>query len=105
MEHLRSVAPQMRPHEVRLLEARILEGRGDNDAAMSVYHGLVAEYVGLEARYRYASFLSRLNEHESAMHGFNELLKHSGRFAASNEKEQRWVDAARQAVINLGAER
>ena len=101
---LRIAAPNMRPHEVRLLEARILEGQGDNDAAISVYRGLVAEYVGLEAHYRYAFFLSRLNQHESAMHGFNELFKHSRSFPASNANEQRWVDAARQAMVNIGAE-
>ena len=105
IDRLRVAAPNMRPHEVKLLDARILEGQGDNDAAISVYRGLVADYAGLEARYRYASFLSRLNQHESAIHGFNEILKHSRRFATSNEKEQRWVDAARQAVVNIGAER
>ena len=102
---LKAVAPKMRPHEVRLLEARILEGQGQNDDAISAYRQLVAEYAGLEAHYRYASFLSRLNQHESAMHGFNELFQRSRRFAASNHNEQRWVLAARQAMVNIGSER
>ena len=103
--HLWNAAPKMRPHEVRLLEARILEGQGENDAAISLYRGLIAEYTGLEAHYRYATFLSRLNQHESAMHGFNELFKRSRRFASSHEDEQRWVDAARQAMVNIGTGR
>lgn len=99
--HLRAVAPQMRAHDVRLLEARILEGQGEIDAAISAYRELLAEQAGLEAHYRYASFLSRLEQHESAMLGFDELFRRSSRFTASNQSEQRWVDAARQAMANI----
>lgn len=91
-------APKTRPMEVRLLEARVLEGRGDNDAALAVYRDLVPQFVGLEARYRYGSFLARLGQHEAASHMFDEVVKHSKRFASSMEDEQRWASAARQAI-------
>jgi len=97
---LRAAAPKMRPRELRLLEARILEGQGENDAAMLIFRELIAEYVGLEAHYRYASFLAKINQHESARHCFAELLQNSSRFRSSNKDEQRWVDAARQAVVD-----
>ena len=102
---LRDAAPKMWPRELRLLEARILEGQGENDAAIAVYRGLIAEYVGVEAHYRYASLLTKLNRHESARNCFDELLTYSSRFKSSNQDEQRWVDAARQAVVKPAAER
>jgi len=95
---LRAEAPKVRPQEVRLLEARLLEGRGENDAAFAIYRELVPVFVGLEARYRYASLLLRLGKNEAAMDMFNEVMKHSQRFAPSIEEEERWVDAAKQAI-------
>jgi hypothetical protein len=56
--------------------------------------------VGLEARYRYGDFLARLGQHEAASHVFNEVIKHSQRFASSIEDEQKWALAARQAIGN-----
>lgn len=91
-------APKTRPQDVRLLEARILEGRGENDAALAAYRDLIPVFVGLEARFRYGDFLSRLGQHEAAGHMFNEVVKHSQRFASSIEDEQRWASAARQAI-------
>jgi hypothetical protein len=95
---LKAAAPKMRHHDVRLLEARVLEGRGQNEAALAVYRELIPAYVGSEALYRYAALLSRLGQHESARDIFNEVIKHSKRFAAATEDEQWWVDAARQAI-------
>jgi hypothetical protein len=97
---LKSSAPNFRPADARLLEARVLEGQGDNDAALRAYQALVPEYVGLEARFRYAQLLARLGQQESAMQVLNEILKQSKRYASSLEDEQRWADAARQAVVN-----
>jgi hypothetical protein len=97
---LKSSAPKLHPHDVRLLEARVLESKGQNDAALAIYRELVPAYVGLEVLYRYAAFLSRLGQHETARDIFNEVIKHSKRFASTVEDEQRWVDAARQAIAN-----
>lgn len=98
ISQIQAEAPKTRPMEVRLLEARVLEGRGDNDAALAAYRDLVPLFVGLEARYRYGRFLARLGQHEAASHMFNEVVKHSKRFASSIEDEQRWASAARQAI-------
>jgi hypothetical protein len=100
LTRLKSSAPKKHPNDVRLLDARVLEGQGQNDAALATYRELIPVYVGLEARYRYAAFLSRLGQHESAMHMFNEVIKHSKRFVSSLEAEQRWVEAARHAIAN-----
>jgi hypothetical protein len=98
LARLKAEAPKTRPQEVRLLEARVLEGRGENDAALAVYRDLIPVFVGLEARYRYGEMLARLGQHEAASHMFNEVISHSKRFASSLEDEQRWANAARQAI-------
>ena len=95
---LKKDAPKNRPQEVRLLEARMLEARGDNDAALAVYRELVPTFVGLEARYRYGRFLLRLGRDEAAMQMFDEVMKHAKRFASSIDEEQQWVSAAREAI-------
>jgi hypothetical protein len=100
LARLRADAPKSRPLDVRLLDARVLEGRGENDAALAAYRELVPAFVGLEARYRYGAFLTRLGQHEAASHMFNEVIKHSKRFASSVEDEQQWASAARHAIGN-----
>lgn len=100
LARLKSDAPKTRPLEVRLLEARVLDGRGERDAALAAYRALIPEFVGLEARYRYGELLSRLGQHEAAGHMFNEVIKHSSRFASSIEDEEQWAAAARQAIAN-----
>jgi hypothetical protein len=98
IERLKSNAPKFRPLEVQLLQARVLEGRGEKDAALSAYRELIPAFVGLEARYRYGSFLSRLGRHEAAMEVFNDVVKYSKRFSSSLEEEEHWVSAAKRAI-------
>jgi hypothetical protein len=95
---LKTDAPKVRPLEARLLEARVLQGRAENDAAIAAYRELIPVYVGLEARYRYAELLLSLGQHEAAHHMFDEVLKHAKRFSSGVEDEQRWAMAARQAI-------
>jgi hypothetical protein len=95
---LKAAAPKLRPLEVRLLEARIDEGRGEYDAALAVYREILPAFVGLEARYRYGRLLLRLGKREAAMEMFNEVVKHAKRFASSIEEEEQWAEAARQAI-------
>ena len=96
---LKNAAPKVRALEVRLLEARIHEGRGEYDAALAVYREILPAYVGLEARYRYGRLLLRLGKQEAAMEMFNEVVKHARRFASSIEEEAQWAEAARQAIV------
>lgn len=104
ISRLRLAAPKTRENDVRLLEARIFDGKEQIDAALLAYRELVPAYVGLEARYRYAALLLRLGQQESAMQVFNDLIKHAKRFASSVEDEQRWADAARRAVAGVKLE-
>lgn len=97
---LKADAPKQRPLEVRLLEARVLEGRGENDAALAAYRELVPLFVGLEARYRYAQMLARLGQSEAALEVFNQVLTQAKRVSTTVEGEEQWVAAARRAVRN-----
>ena len=98
LDRLKAAAPKTRPLDVRLLEARMLEGRGETDCALGAYRELIPIFVGLEARYRYADLMSRLGQHAAATEMFNDVIAHSKRFASSVEDEQQWVAAARQAI-------
>jgi hypothetical protein len=95
---LKAAAPKLRPLEVRLLEARLHEGRGKYDAALALYREILPAFVGLEARYRYGRLLLRLGRQEAAMQMFNEVVKHAKRFGSSIEEEEQWAHAARQAI-------
>lgn len=94
---LKADVPRHRPLEVGLLGARVLEGRGENDAALAAYRELIGPFVGLEARYRYASMLSRLGRNEAALEVFNQLLTQAKR-GSGVETEEEWVAAAKRAV-------
>ncbi len=98
IERLKIAAPKLRPLEVRLLEARVHEGRGQYDPAAAIYREIVPAFVGLEARYRYGRLLLRLGRQEAAMEMFDEVVKHAKRFASSLEEEEYWASAARQAI-------
>jgi Uncharacterized protein conserved in bacteria containing a divergent form of TPR repeats len=98
IERLKSEAPKTRPLEVRLLEARRLEGLGRHEEALALYREVLPVFVGLEARYRYGELLLKLGKREAAMENFNEVLKASKRCASPIEEEERWAIAARQAV-------
>jgi hypothetical protein len=98
IEQLNSKAPKLRAQEVRLLEARVLEGRGQDDAALSAYRQLIPGFVGLEARYRYGSFLLRQGRNDAAMEVFNDVVKYAKRFSSAIEEEERWAAAAKRAI-------
>jgi hypothetical protein len=99
LARLKADAPKTRPLDARLLEARVLEGRGDTDAALAVYRELVPAFVGLEARYRYGRLLLRLGRNDAAMEVFNEVVKHAKRFTSAIEEEEQWAAAAKQAIV------
>ena len=63
-----------------------------------MYRELAPVFVGLEARYRYGNLLLRLGKQEAALEMFNEVVKHSKRFASSVEEEEQWASAARRAI-------
>ncbi len=95
---LKSEAAKFRPLEIRLLDIRLLQGKGKTNEALDAYRNLLPEFVGLEARFRYGELLQQLGQHEAALQMFDEVIAHSRRFASSIEDEQQWVSAARQAI-------
>ena len=95
---LKTDAPKVRPLDVRLLQARVLEARGETDAALAMFRELIPVFVGLEASYRYGEMLLRLGKQEAAMEMFNQAVRHSKRFTSAVEDEERWASAARQAI-------
>lgn len=98
IERLKSEAPRTRPLEVRLLEARVLEGLGRYDDAIAIYREVLPVFVGLEARYRYGELLLGLGRREAAMEMFDDVLRAAKRFSSGMEEEQRWASAAKQAL-------
>lgn len=90
--------PSLRPHEVKLLEARSCEGQGNTDQALAIYRELVPVFVGLEARYRYGALLARLGQHEAAHTMFNEVLKQAKRHSSGLDDEEEWAAGARRAI-------
>jgi hypothetical protein len=98
LERLDTQAPHIHPMGRRLLQARMLEGRGEDDAALGAYRALLPGFVGLEARYRYGAFLARLGQHQAANEMFDEVLIRARRLANPIESEVRWASLARQAI-------
>jgi hypothetical protein len=98
LERLKREAPKTRPAEVGLLEARLLEGRGETDAALAAYRTLIPQFVGLEARYRYGRLLMRLGKSEAAMQMFDDVVTHARRYSSGLETEEQWAEAAREAI-------
>src|SRR5690349_6119146 len=72
LERLGRIDARYRPEEVRLLNARALEGQGRIDDALQEYRLLCEVYVGLEAKCRYGLLLKRLNMYEEANQVFGD---------------------------------
>ncbi|MFN2643461.1 MAG: tetratricopeptide repeat protein [Burkholderiales bacterium] len=98
LERLKKAAPKMRADDIGLLEARLDEGRGAYDSALARYRQLLPQFVGLEARYRYARLLQRLGKTEAALELFNQVVKQAKRHGSAIEEEERWAEAAREAI-------
>jgi hypothetical protein len=96
LDRLHAVAPGHKSAEVKLLRARLLDGRGETDAALAAYRALVPGYVGFEARCRYAMLLERLGHRNQALAVFEDVLAQANRAAPGLESEQAWVALARR---------
>jgi hypothetical protein len=102
LARLKASTTDFRVLEIRLLEARVHEGRSETDAALAAYRELVPRFVGMEARYQYGELLQRLGQHEAANHVFNEILAQSRRAGPVMDDEQQWISAARRVVAVSG---
>jgi hypothetical protein len=95
---IKSDAPDVRPKEVGLLEARILELRGDTDLCIEAYRSLLPHYVGFEARFRYGTLLAKLGQQTAAITVFEEIVKHARKHPPANEDEEYWLAGAKKAL-------
>ena len=102
VERLRRDHPCHKPNETRLLHARVLEGRGETEAAVAEYRELAPAFVGLEARCRYGQLLERLGRREAARAVFEDAATQAKRNASPVESEVRWAKVARERLAALG---
>jgi hypothetical protein len=98
LERLGRIDARYRPEEVRLLNARALEGLGRLQDALPEYRQLCEVYVGLEAKCRYGLLLKRLHLYEEANRVFGEVLVYARRFNLRVDAEQVWIDTARRSM-------
>ena len=87
-------APKMKPLEIRLLEARIHEGRGENGDADAIYREITPLYFGLEAKYRYTIFLLRSEMLEESLAMFAQIAQHAKKHKNLNDEDLEWVSSA-----------
>ena len=93
---LRADHPCHRSNDVRLLHARVLEGRSEFAAALEEYRELVPAFVGLEARCRYGLLLEGMERGDEARAIFGDAVTQSSRTPSPVESEQRWAKLARE---------
>jgi hypothetical protein len=98
LQRLVRIDARYRPDEVRLLNARALEGLGRLDEAAQEYRDVCEFYVGLEAKCRYGLLLKQLRRMDEANQIFGEMLAYARRFNLRVESEQVWIDTARRSM-------
>ncbi|MFN0315228.1 MAG: tetratricopeptide repeat protein [Burkholderiales bacterium] len=92
-----------RPEETKLLHARILEGQGNIQAALSAYDCLTSAYVGLEARCRFGLLLMREGEIDRAHQVFNLMVRDAETSAYAMRVEHHWLRVAAHCQARLRA--
>ena len=98
LNRLKSTHAAYKPHEVRLLEARLAEAAGDDSTAMLQYELLAQEAVGVEAKVRYGLLLRKLGFLRQSEMVLTEVLQHAKRFPEIPETEREWVEVARAGI-------
>lgn len=100
LHDLQSNHASFKKNEMSLLHARILEGRGESNAALAEYEKLLPVYVGFEAKARYAGLLTTLGHHRQADQVFQEIVQHAQRFGINHEQERQWLELAKRQLSN-----
>ena len=98
VDELQTRHKSFRENEVALLRARVLEGMGDDAAALEVYERLVDAYVGLEAKVRYGQLLKRLGHLTQARSVLENAIAHAKRFKIAHDEERAWVSVAKKEL-------
>lgn len=99
---LQSHAPRYYAQEVALTSARAAAKSGDRATALREIEALLENFVGLEARYRYAELLYEDGQPARARAELERLIEHSRKFRVSQE-ERAWAKLARQGLTSLGS--
>jgi hypothetical protein len=97
LEKLKQLQANEKNDEFDLLYARTLDALGETDAAREAYAKASKNFLGEEARCRYAYFLKQHGEIEEARRLFKEVLRNVRLSPKYYRKEQKkWVDIAKK---------
>lgn len=99
---LRERAPRYYAQEVALLAARAAARFGDRTTAIREIEAILDNFVGLEARYRYAELLYQDGQPARARAELERLIDHARKFRVSAE-ERAWAKLAREGLASIGA--
>jgi len=93
---LRQSQPKFRTEDLRLLDARALEGLGRFDEALAEYRVLADTYGGEEGRWRYGALLVRMGRIGEAGEIFSRMLRNAQRMPEHyREAQHEWLALAR----------
>lgn len=95
-------APRYYKQEVALMSARAAAKFGDRSTARAEMETLLDNFVGLEARYRYAEVLFEDGQAARAKAELERLIDHARRFKVSAE-ERTWAKLARQGLAAMSS--
>jgi hypothetical protein len=101
LSELQVHAPRYYAQEVALMSARAAAKFGDRSTARAEIEMLLDNFVGLEARYRYAEILFDDGQPARAKAELERVIDHAKRFKVSPE-ERTWAKLARQGLASLG---
>ncbi len=99
VERIRAEHPKYRPQEMKLMQARALEGQNEADAALKVYEDLAQTYVGFEAKARYGLLLKALGQTRQARTVFNLIVGQAKRAGVLIDSEKQWVVLAYREIV------
>ncbi len=99
---LQEHAPRYYAQEVALMKARAAAKFGDRSTARGEIESLLENFVGLEARYRYAEILFEDGQPDRARAELERVIDHAKRFKVSTE-ERIWAKLARQGLASMRA--
>ena len=100
---LRSQQPSYKSADIGLLAARLHEGAGRIEAALSAYAEVLPASLGEETRVRYAMLLARDGQAARAKEMFGTTLRNAERQnAAYRDLHREWIAAARRELTALG---
>ena len=99
---LQEHAPRYYRQEVALMKARAAARFGDRSIARAEIESLLENFVGLEARYRYAEILFEDGQKERARAELERVIDHAKRFKVAPE-EKTWARLARQGLASMAS--